>query len=176
MDLFEAIEKRYTHRGEFTSSVVPEEDLRKIAGAGLKAPSGKNLQTTSFVIVNEKEILDKIKSVLPNKSPIKTCNALIVCVIDKNPDDFYYGYNFQLEDCAASVQNMLLAITDLGYASVWLDGVLRIEGRGKKISKILNLPEDKKVQVILPIGVPVNEEPKEDRFPFEKRVWFNRFK
>ena len=46
MELFEAIEKRHSYRGGFRNEAVSKEDLRKIAAAGLAAPSGCNAQTT----------------------------------------------------------------------------------------------------------------------------------
>ena len=48
MDLFTAIEKRHSYRGEFEKTKVPKEHLRKIIDAGIAAPSGCNAQTTSF--------------------------------------------------------------------------------------------------------------------------------
>ncbi|MHC4951653.1 MAG: nitroreductase family protein, partial [Planctomycetota bacterium] len=53
MDLFEAIKKRHCYRGGFTDAAVSREDLTKIVQAGLEAPSGKNCQTTRFVIVDD---------------------------------------------------------------------------------------------------------------------------
>ena len=53
MDLFDAIAQRYTYRGSFTPAPVPRDDLVKIVQAGIQAPSGKNEQTTSFVIVDD---------------------------------------------------------------------------------------------------------------------------
>jgi hypothetical protein len=49
--------------------------------------------------------------------------AMIVCVVDPRP--ILGEHSFAMEDCAASVENMLLAITALGYAGVWIGGVLR---------------------------------------------------
>jgi nitroreductase len=81
-----------------------------------------------------------------------------------------------LQDYAAAVQNMLLAITGLGYASVWLDGVLRSRGIAEKIGALLNVPQGKNmtVTVILPVGVPEEKGRQNDRLPFEQRVWYNR--
>ena len=39
--------------------------------------------------------------------------------------------SFGAEDCAAAVANMLLAITAVGYATVWTDGALRREVEAK---------------------------------------------
>lgn len=175
MDLFDAIKKRYSYRGEFTDEQVSKENLQKIVQAGLDAPSGRNLQTTLFVIVNDLEIIGEIKKVLPEHKTIKTCSALIACIIDDNPELVYYGHHFQIEDCAVAVQNMLLAATALGYATVWLDGVLKLDNRASKIGNIINLPESKKVQIILPIGVPIADGLRKEKLSFNERVWFNGY-
>ena len=57
MNLFEAIAKRLSYRGGFKDGPVSRDDLIKIVEAGLKAPSGKNGQTTSFVIIDDQQIL-----------------------------------------------------------------------------------------------------------------------
>lgn len=46
--------------------------------------------------------------------------AFIACILDKNPEAVYEGHVFQVEDCAAAMENMFLAITALDYASVWI--------------------------------------------------------
>ena len=53
MEVFEAFARRYSYRGPFTDAPVPREDLRKIVQAGIQAPSGKNEQVVSFVIVDD---------------------------------------------------------------------------------------------------------------------------
>ena len=55
---------------------------------------------------------------------------MIVCVTDPQP--VYHTMSFPAEDCAAAVENMLLAIAALGYATVWIDGALRAEGGPSK--------------------------------------------
>jgi len=50
MDFFEAVDARYSYRGEFADEAVPRDDLEKILRAGLAAPSGCNKQTTTLVL------------------------------------------------------------------------------------------------------------------------------
>ncbi|RMG04478.1 MAG: nitroreductase, partial [Planctomycetota bacterium] len=64
MDVFEAIRRRHSYRGPFTDAPVPREDLRKIVEAGIRAPSGKNEQTTSFVIVDDPALLEQAKQII----------------------------------------------------------------------------------------------------------------
>ena len=101
----------------------PREDLRKIVQAGIQAPSACNEQVVSFVIVNDPELLAKL-AVVVNRPVCSTARAMIACVVDPRP--VYKDLSFAPEDCAAAAENMLLAATALGYASVWLDGVLRL--------------------------------------------------
>ncbi|MDP8237029.1 MAG: nitroreductase family protein [Candidatus Erginobacter occultus] len=173
MDLYAAIERRYSYRGPFTDDPVPDEDLKRIVEAGLAAPSGKNAQTTSFVIVNDPALVKTIGSMHPENQALRQAKALIAAVIDRRPEAVYEGFSFQVEDCAAAAENMLLAITALGYCSVWVDGWLRREGRAEKIGGLLGLPEEKVVRILLPVGVPAGEGPRPAKKPFSRRAWFN---
>jgi len=174
MELFDAIKERYSYRGAYLRKPVPEADLMKIVQAGLDAPSGKNLQTTKFVIINDIGKLAKLWKVFSGQSFIETAPAFIAVIIDDNPQAAPgYAYSFDIEDASAATQNILLAITALGYTSVWLDGVLRFEQRAEKIGKIIGLPDSKKVRVLLPVGIAAENGPRKQKQPFPERVWFN---
>lgn len=176
MDVFEAIAKRHSYRGPFRDQPVPRADLRRIVQAGLQAPSGKNAQTTIFVIVDDDELVRKISAMPQANKAMRQAKALIACAVDVCPEAVYEGYNFQVEDCAAAVENMLLAVTALGYATVWIDGWIRVENRAEAISRLLELPEGKIIRVLLPIGVPEETWMPKEKKPFETRVWFNRYR
>ena len=175
MDLFEAIQKRHSYRGNFNEMTVRREDLLKIVQAGLEAPSGKNCQTTRFVIVDEPALLKQITQMHPGNKAFQQAKVMIACIIDKNPEAVYEGFEFQVEDCAAAVENMLLAITALGYASVWIDGWLRVDNRNEAIGKLLSVPDDKVVRILLPIGVPAEEIKGPEKMAFNERAWFNKY-
>jgi len=172
MDVFDAVAKRYSYRGEFTDAPVPREDLIKIVLAGIHAPSGKNEQTTSFVIVDDPQLLRRIAEIV-DKPVCHAAKAMIACVIDPRP--VLGNISFAVEDCAAAVENMLLAITALGYATVWLDGVLRVDDKAAKIARLLAVPQDKALRILLPLGVAADPGNQKEKLPFEKRAWFNRY-
>ncbi len=175
MDLFTAIEKRYSYRGPYRDDRIPREDLERIVRAGLAAPSGRNAQTTSFVIVDDPVLVETIGSMHPENLALRQAKALIASIVDRRPEAVYEGYSFQVEDCAAAVENMLLAITALGYGSVWIDGWLRREGRAERIAGLLGLPEGKVVRVLLPVGVPAESGPRKEKKPFRERARYNRW-
>ncbi|MFZ4855569.1 MAG: nitroreductase family protein [Desulfuromonadaceae bacterium] len=175
MELFQAIKERYSYRGAFVQKPLPEADLRKIVQAGLDAPSGKNLQTTQFIIIDDPEKLDRVRGVFAGQAFITTAQAFIALFYDiEEQAASEFPYTFEVEDAAAAVQNILLAITGLGYASVWLDGVLRNEQRAERIGEIVGLPKSKRIRILLPVGVPTDENhSRKEKLAFDKRVWFN---
>ena len=175
MDIFEAIAKRHSYRGPFRDETIPRADLQRIVQAGLQAPSGKNGQTTRFVIVDDADLVGQIAGQPGGNMAMQQAKAYIACIIDLKPEAVYEGYSFQVEDCAAAVENMLLAVTGLGYATVWIDGWLRVQDRADTIGKLLGLPEGKIIRVILPIGVPVETWSQKEKLPFEARAWFNTY-
>ena len=91
-----------------------------------------------------------------------------------DPSPVYEGTSFALEDCSAAVENMLLAVTALGYASLWLDGALRGAKR-KQVGALLGVPAGKRVQILLPIGVPAEVRTQREKKSFAERAWFNGY-
>ncbi|MDR2705715.1 MAG: nitroreductase family protein [Planctomycetaceae bacterium] len=172
MELFETIAKRYSYRGVFLDKKIPQEYLHKIVQTGIDAPTGCNAQSVSFVIVDDPATIQAIAKETGGKQVCKTAQAMIVCVCDKTPA--YGNLSFFIEDCAAATQNMLLAITALGYATVWIDGAIR-GTVAAKIAEILSVPKDKEVRILLPIGVPETPGKPNAKKTFEQRAWFNRY-
>jgi nitroreductase len=146
--------------------------LVRIVDAGIKAPSGKNAQTTEFIIVDDRDIIYGI-ALIAGKPFIKTARAVIACVV--RPEPVYHGLSFEAEDCAASVENMLLAITALGYSSVWIDGNIRLDGKAAKIGSLLRIPPPRYVRVILPLGVPSETQTQAEKKPTRERAFFNSY-
>ena len=167
MDFFKAVELRHSYRGAYTNDAVPESDIIKILDAGLRAPSGCNAQTTSFIVVTNPELRAKIADVLPNEMT-KTAPVLVIGITKEVKFDF--GLAFELEDYGAAVENILLAVTALGYASCWLDGQTRLKGNDKKLADILEVGADWHVRTILPIGVPATAKKQAGKKPFDERV------
>ncbi|MDR0336025.1 MAG: nitroreductase family protein [Planctomycetaceae bacterium] len=170
MELFETVEKRYSYRGAFLDKKIPKEDLRQIVQAGIDAPTGCNAQSVSFVIVDDPATIQAIAKETGGKQVCTTAQAMIVCICDKKPA--YGNLSFFIEDCAAATQNIFLAITALGYATVWIDGAIR-GTIAAKIAEILSVPKDKEVRILLPLGVPEKPGKPNTKKPFDQRAWFN---
>jgi len=172
MDLFEAIKKRATYRGEYKQGDIPRNTLKKIVQAAIDAPSGCNTQSTYFIIVDDKKIMNSLAEIIP-RAGMKTAPAAIVVLSDLTPA--YDDVTFYKEDYSAAVQNIYLAATAMGYATCWLDGALRRDGISDRISELLEVPANMKTCVLLPIGIPEDEIIHKDKKPFNQRACYNKF-
>jgi len=159
MDLFEAIEKRASVRA-YDAAEVPDEDLLKIADAGRRAPSGGNRQPLQFIAITNAETLKALERV---QVAFATASAAIGIVADPQASRWW------LEDASAAAENMLLAITALGYASVWVEGTLIKEEDFAR--ELLGVPDSKRLIILLPIGKAPQETPQADRKPLQDILW-----
>jgi len=167
MDFFKAVEERHSYRGPMESAPIPEDDLIKIVDAGIRAPSGCNGQTTSFIIVTNADTRGEIAKIFNNEA-LSSAPAIIVMYTKKHTFDF--GLDFELEDYAAAVQNILLAATAMGYGSLWLDGQTRLDGNDAALSKLLGIAQDLQVRTVIPIGVAKNPGKQAPRKAFNERA------
>ena len=64
MDFYEALEKRRTIR-DFSDKKIDNKIIEKILSAGLMAPTNDHLRNWEFVIITEKEIIEKVLKQIP---------------------------------------------------------------------------------------------------------------
>ena len=167
----DVIESRRSYRGAYSDESVPREDLMKIASAGVAAPSGCNKQTTDFVVVDDRAVLDRLKAVI-DPPVARTAPAMIVVMSRRI--NAYRDKCYATQDYSAAIENMLLAAVDLGYSSCWYEGHITDEDRiCDKIADILNIPEEFDVVCLLPVGKAVDKVNAPVKKPMEERVRFN---
>ena len=166
MDLFQAIAERRSVR-KFVPGDVPDSDVVKILEAGRKAPSGYNLQNKEFIVVRDKETIAKLNEVQKSFD-----NVPVVIAVVMTPGKTPSGGNFWVEDCAACVENMLLAIVALGYASVWVEGTLLRKQRWLK--DLLGVPNGKRPYVLLPVGHPASPGEMAPKRPLQEIVHYEK--
>lgn len=174
MSVIETIKNRHSYRGRYRPDAVPKEDLVTIMEAGLAAPSGCNMQTTSLICVDDPQVLEQIRAVID--PPIAETAPALICVLIQKIKA-YRDKCFAVQDYSAAIENMLLAIEELGYRSCWYEGHITDDDRiGDKIAKILQVPDAYELVCILPVGTAESEPAVPIKKPFEERAWFNSFK
>jgi len=161
MEALEAIRKRRSVR-EYTGAPIPKEDLEIIVDAGRLAASGFNSQPWEFVVVTKPDIIIQLKIAA---QWMENAGAIIAVILD--PSSKYW-----LEDGSAAVENMLLAATALGYGSCWLEGYTR--PREDEFKQLLEVPAEKRMLTLVPIGVPVKW-PEKTKKPLEQVLHWEKY-
>lgn len=173
MNVLEAIQRRHSYRGKYKSESVPREDLITIMQAGLSAPSGCNKQTTSLIAVDGPEMMKKLHGVID--PPVGETAPAMICVLTRRINA-YRDKCFAVQDYSAAIENMLLAIVELGYQSCWYEGHITDEDRiGYQMAQILGVPEEYELVCFLPVGIAESEPVSPRKKDFEERAWFNSF-
>lgn len=153
-DIIRTIKERRSVRS-YTDKQISNEDLELILEAGRYAPTAHNEQSWHFTVVQNKELLEEI-NLKTNEIMAQSDNEWIKS-LGSNPDTrvtynvptviFVSGRKDAMApqvDCAAAIQNMLLAAQSLGIASVWV-GLLWSYIALDEASVKLNIHEDYKL-------------------------------
>ena len=169
MNFWELVKNRRSIRKFDPSKDVTEEQIDKILEAGIWAPSAGNTQCWRFFVVRNKEIKEDLAIRAGHQPFISDAPIVIVVCADLKHIGRSYGARghetYALQDTAAAIQNMLLAITDLGLASVWIGAFDE-----SRAVKILNLNEDIRPLAMLPIGYPTESPLPPKRRPLSEVV------
>ena len=137
MDLETAIKTRRSVRS-YTAQEVSEEQVRAMLEAAMLAPSAGNEQPWEFVLVREKDTLEKVGDInrFAAYAP-RAALGVMVCLNRKK--EKYAGMG--ILDVAACTQNLLLAAHGLGLGAVWT-GVYPVEERIRGFQELLGLPDE----------------------------------
>lgn len=171
LEFFELMKNRYSIR-KYTDEPINKDSIEKIIYAGMLSPSGRNKKPWEFIVVQDRETLDKMAESREIGSNM-LLNAVVAIVVigDSQETDTW------IEDCSIAMSNMHLMAHSLGIGSCW------VQGRGRKakdgtstenfLRSLLNFPENYSLQAFLPLGFPTAErQPKSlDRLPKEKIHW-----
>jgi nitroreductase len=158
MELLEAILKRRSVR-KFNDYAITDEELRLMLEAARIAPSWSNTQPWEFIVVRDRDLINKIADTYAEGNPATKCtraaNVLIAACAKKGVSGCYGGKestilpNWYMFDLGLAVQNLMLRAHELGLGTVVV-GLLD----HARCQKELGLPDDYQVVAILPVGKP----------------------
>ena len=171
---FSLIEKRRSIR-KFKQMPVEAEKINKLIEAALRPMSGRSRNPWHFIVVDQPDLIQKLSKARPSGSTfLQNAPLAIVILADPEKTDVW------VEDAAIATTFLHLAATDLGLGSCWIqvrkrdhDDTTTAE---EYIRRLLNVPEDFKVESMLAVGYADEEKaphPKES-LQLEK-VSFNTF-
>ena len=127
-----------------------------------------------FCIKNDGKAVIQILHKVINPPVGETAPAMI-CVLTRRINA-YRDKCFAVQDYSAAIENMLLAIVELGYQSCWYEGHITDEDKiGYQMAQILGVPDEYELVCFLPVGIAETEATAPKKRAFEERAWFNGF-
>jgi nitroreductase len=173
METLEAINNRRSIR-RYLDKPVEFEKLTNILDAAVKAPSAGNLQGRKFILVTDRGLIKQVSGYSIEQYWVQTAPALIIVCAVPEKHEMYYGLRgkrlYNIQDCAAAIENILVSATDAGLGSCWIGAF-----EEDKIKAMFAIPVDVRPQAIIALGYS-DEVPKERQLaPIENTVFFNRY-
>jgi nitroreductase len=173
MELLEVINRRRSIR-KYLDRPIEFEKLTTIIDAARKAPSAGNLQDWAFVMVTERSLIKQISEYCVEQYWVQTAPVLIIVCALPEKHEMYYGLRgkrlYNIQDCAAAIENLLLAATDLGLGSCWIGAF-----EEDKIRSALAIPPDVRPQAIVTLGYGDEIPVERSLVPIENIAFFNRY-
>ncbi|MCQ9207418.1 MAG: nitroreductase family protein [Omnitrophica bacterium] len=165
METFEAISKRVSVR-EYEPRAVPKALIETIVDAARRAPTARAIEPWEFIVITEKDVLQKLGSIAANNgSFIKEAAA---CIALYCRDTKYY-----LEDGSAATENILLEATNNGLGSCWVAGDKK--PYAEEVSQLLGVPAGFKLVSLIPLGWPKKEVGQKKSRKLEDVIHWERF-
>lgn len=144
----ELVKTRYSVR-KFEDKKVEREKLIEVLEASKFAPSAHNYQPWHFVVLTEKDMLEKIQTVYEPQW-FKAAPAVIVALVDHDKswtrDD---GKDHSDVDMGIVVDHLTLAATANDLGTCWVCAF-----DAEKCKEVLELPDNMEPVTLIPIGYP----------------------
>lgn len=204
MEFSDIVKNRRACHSFDPEAILKDEDLRKIIEETSLSPSGYNVQPWEFVVIRDKENIDRVSEIAYNQKHVKDASAVVIALADtfigRNVDkvvqdwiDLGYLSEEKSHSFKASVtkereheklekmalRNSALACMTLIYSAENLGySTCPMMGfRQLEMKKFLNVPDDRTIALMIAIGKPGKREvlPRLPRKSYEELVHNEKF-
>jgi nitroreductase len=158
LPVIDIIQERGSIR-QYRETPIPSDVLQKILEAARLAQSAANRQPWQFIVVTDKELLEKLIDTAhwpdrPPQSSVSTAPLVIICLADPELSRPVGPFDGFLIDLAIAIENMALTAWDLGIGSCWIGAF-----QEDKVKALLHVPDNLRVVSLLTLGY-ADEQPR----------------
>lgn len=173
MELDKALKERHSVR-RYTSKKPKWEDIIEAVDAANLAPIAGNIPTLRFILVNKRELIEKIAEACQQDFVTKAEYLIAVCSDTSQCVRSYRerGEIYSRQQAGAAIENFLLKITDTGLATCWVGAFV-----DDMVRRALSIPDSINVEAILPIGYEMPPKSKQRRKRgLDEILFYNKWK
>jgi nitroreductase len=153
MDFTTVLKTRRSIRA-FADRPVLDDVLLRILEAARLAPSACNFQPWRFIVVKDAAARSQLAKFCSGQSWVAKAPVVIVCCGKRYQQRYnWMGENAYLIDLGIAIEHMVLAARNEDLGTCWIGAY-----QDQPIKKLLGIPADHDVVMLLPIGYPVSED------------------
>lgn len=173
MDVTEAIRSRRSARN-YNGAAVSRKTLLGLVDAARHSPSATNKNPWRFVLVTERDALEKLGQVHTHCKWLAQAGAAIAIVVDASLTRYW------LEDCCLAAYSIWLEATNQGVGVSWAamhqsDNAGEGARRQALCREIMGIPDNLSVPMVLGIGYRAAPPPEKTRPALEQVVSWERY-
>lgn len=142
----EILERRSIRK--YQDKRVEKSKIEKLLRAAMQAPSAVNQQPWEFLVVEDRDVLEKLSDISPYAKFLKGAPLAIILLGNK---DRMKSPDYWEQDLGAATQNLMLEAVSLELGSVWL-GVAPMKDRMEYIEDLFALKDNLLPYNIISIG------------------------
>jgi len=158
---------------KFATQPVERSLIEELLQAGCMAPTGSNIQSWRFVVLDEPKRIEAVCAVSPGISGRPPC-ILVLCA----DEDLAFAKGGPLArdqlavmDLCMAAQNIMLLATDMGLGSCVIKSF-----QEELVQRLLGLPEHVKPHLLIILGYPAQQPPSAPRRkPLSEIMYYNRW-
>ncbi len=177
MNTLDAVMNRRSVR-KYQDKKVPEDVVKKLLQAAMAGPSAVNARPWQFIVVDDRETLDKMADANGRAAQLLKSAPLAILLCGDLDKAFEKAKDYWIVDLGIASQNMVIAAEELGLGSVDL-GTWPQEEKLAGQKAIFGLPDNVVPFLIIAFGYPeegFERAPRADRPEFdESSVHYNKW-
>jgi nitroreductase len=149
--MLEILEKRHSVRN-YSDRKVEDRLIEEILRAAMTAPTAHNSRSWEFVVVRQKDLIQKLAQAGKWISFAEGAQVIIVIVGNEQVSDKW------IENCTLAAGFIYLEATNQGLGTCWAhvrEGKTENgEDSEEYVKNLLDIPSDKRVLCLMPLGYP----------------------
>ena len=181
MALLDLVKHRKSVR-DFLDVPVEREKIMMCLEAARLAPSACNSQPWKFIVVDDRQLKDKLCNaafggIYSVNSFCKMAPVMVVVVSEKSKflariGGMFRGTKYYLIDIGIAGEHFVLQAEDLGLGTCWIGWF-----NEQAVKSVLNIPKYKKIDILIALGYYDREKlgPEHGREPIDKIASFNSY-
>jgi nitroreductase len=149
---FESVIRSRESIRDYSDKAIEDDKINYVLECARLAPSWTNKQCWQFIVVKDKNIINKLSKACIINPWLKDAPVVIVGCGDPKKSGSRNDIDYFVVDISIALENLVLAATDKGLGTCWIGGF-----NERKVKDILEIPEHIRVVALTPLGYPAEK-------------------